>query len=296
MSIITSSLWPLYAILCAFFTATTDALSKIGMRDNDEYTIGWIRIILALPFLLPLLFLFEIPETDRLFWVAVLLLLPLEVTAYILYLKAIKLSDLSITLPFLALTPVFTIATSFFILGEKVALPGAAGIFLVVIGAYLLDIEEVKKGIFQPLRRAYKEIGSKLMITVAFIYSITSNLGKLAIIHSSPTFFPVIYFAFVGFILTPVMVSRYNKKKSIIAWSKHKLLLYLTIGFIFALAIITHSLALSGANVAYMISLKRLSLVFGMLYGGLIFKEKNISSRLIGAFFMFLGALLITLA
>ena len=289
--------WPVYAILCAFFTATADVFSKIGMRKTDVYAIGWLRIILAVPFLFLLLFLFKIPEINGLFWGVIFLLLPLELTAYILYLKAIKISDLSITLPFLALTPMFAMVTSFIMLGEKLKFLGVAGIFLVGIGAYFLNIDRAGEGILQPFKKACKETGPRFMIIVAFIYSITSNLGKFAILHSSPTFFPVIHFSLVGFTLTPLVWIRYNnRKKAQIIWSKEQVPLYLLMGLIFALAIFTHCLAISQANVAYMISVKRMSLLFGVAYGGLVFREKNIKNRFTGALFMLFGAILITLA
>jgi drug/metabolite transporter (DMT)-like permease len=44
-----------------------------------------------------------------------------------------------------------------------------------------------------------------------------------------------------------------------------------------------------------MISLKRLSILFGVLYGAAVFKEKNIGVRLIGATLMLSGSVLIAL-
>jgi len=44
-----------------------------------------------------------------------------------------------------------------------------------------------------------------------------------------------------------------------------------------------------------MISIKRLSILFGLLYGALIFKEQNIGVRLTGATLMLSGAVLIVI-
>ena len=48
--------------------------------------------------------------------------------------------------------------------------------------------------------------------------------------------------------------------------------------------------------VSYVIAIKRLSIVFGVLFGYLIFKEKNIKERLAGASIMVAGAVLILLS
>lgn len=53
--------------------------------------------------------------------------------------------------------------------------------------------------------------------------------------------------------------------------------------------------AYSMTLVVYTISIRRLSILFSTLYGGLFFKEKNIKERLLGAGIMISGVLFITL-
>ena len=55
-----------------------------------------------------------------------------------LYMKAIRRSPLSLTLPYLAFTPVFNTVTGYVLLGETVTLQGFSGIALVVSGAQLI--------------------------------------------------------------------------------------------------------------------------------------------------------------
>jgi uncharacterized membrane protein len=47
--------------------------------------------------------------------------------------------------------------------------------------------------------------------------------------------------------------------------------------------------------VAYVISIKRTSVIISILFGYLIFKEKGIKERLLGAVIMVIGVLFITL-
>jgi uncharacterized membrane protein len=60
--------------------------------------------------------------------------------------------------------------------------------------------------------------------------------------------------------------------------------------------IASHMMAISLVNVAYMISLKRTSLVIGVIYGYFFFREKNIRERLSGALLMFIGFIMIVTA
>ena len=64
-------------------------------------------------------------------------------------------------------------------------------------------------------------------------------------------------------------------------------------GFFYSLMVLTHMTAMKLTKVAYMISVKRASLLIGMLYGYLFFREENIRSRFVGALLMFIGFLMV---
>ena len=284
--------WFSLSLMTAIFVATSDALSKLALRDCDAETIAWVRWAFALPFLLCFLPFIEIPELDRQFWIIIFIALPLEVAAIILYMRAIKASPLSLTIPFLAFTPVFLIITSFILLGEFPDSSGISGIVLIASGGYLLNIEKFSEGIWAPLKAIKNEKGSKLMIVVAFIYSITSNLGKMAILHSSPLFFAICYTFLLALFLTPFVWLRRKREKSPL---KLKPLLLIMIGLTYAMMLICHFRAISLVEVAYMISIKRTSMVFSVIYGWLLFREENIRHRLLGSSVMAAGVALILL-
>lgn len=283
--------WFLLSSLSAFFTALSDALSKKSLVNSNEYLVAWVRVGFSSPFLLFLLPFIKIPQLDKYFFLALLFLLPLEIVALILYVKAIKSSPLSLTLPFLALTPVFMIFTSNFMLGERLDKFGVIGILLTAIGAYLLHVKATRKGIWEPFKAIGRERGSVYMIIVAFIYSITSNLGKTAVLHSSPLFFSAVYFPVLAVIFFPVLMWRNHcKVKQLFSQPA----LFSQIGLTLALATVTHFLAVVFIEVSYVISIRRMSLLFGIMYGALWFKETNIKERLIGASIMIVGVVIIT--
>lgn len=251
-----------------------------------------MRVAFAAPFVLLILPFIEIPALDRYFFLAILILLPLEITALILYMKAIKASPLSLTLPFLALSPVFMIFTSNLILGEKLDSYGIIGISLTTIGAYLLHVKTTRKGILEPFKAIRRERGSVYMIIVAFIYSITSNLGKMAVLHSSSLFFASTYLPILTLIVLPILLW---KRRGKVKQAVPHITLFILIGLSMALATVTHFLAVNIVEVPYAISVKRTSLLFGILYGAFWFKETNIRERLIGSTIMVIGVVVITL-
>jgi drug/metabolite transporter (DMT)-like permease len=285
-------LWIIYALLTAFMLATSDAISKKMLAVRDEYLVAWMRLLFALPLLLIILLLIEVPPLDRTFWVASSIALPLEIAAIILYVKALKVSPMSFSIPFLTLTPVFLVVVSYLLLDEKISLIGGAGIFLIASGGYMLNIHKAWGSPLEPVRAILRERGVMMMIAVAFIYSITSSLGKMAIEHSSPLFFGGFYFIVVTILFTPVAI--WNNKGKIVIEKKDILPLSVA-GFTYSLMIIVHMVALSLTKVAYMISVKRMSIFFSIMYGYLIFRERNIRQRVLGSIVMFAGFLLIVL-
>jgi len=283
--------WFFLSLLAAFSLATSDALTKKFFSDQPPYAMGLIRLGYALPWLLISLFFIPLVAADMTFWLCILIGLPLEVFALYCYMKALKASPISLSVPFLAFTPGFIILTGWMLLGEKISAGGFWGIVLIIAGAYCLNISKAKYGILGPLRAIFTEPGSRLMLFVSFIYAFTSTIGKLAINHSNPYFFGIIYnvaFTALMFVFLPLAVKTGPRKDL-----TKKPFIGLILGIIVSVAIFSHVLAISMTNVAYMISLKRTSLLFGVIYGALLSKEEKIAERLTGAAIMITGVFLI---
>jgi drug/metabolite transporter (DMT)-like permease len=287
--------WVLLSLICAFALASSDALTKKTLVRSNEYLAAWFRLVFSLPLLLLMCPVVPTPKLDSVFYRAFILSLPLEVAAMILYVKALKISPLSLTLPFLSLTPVLLIVVSYLILGEKVSLQGSIGIVVLATGGYTLHLHEIKKGLWMPIVAIRREKGSLLMIAVAIIYSITATLGKMAIEHSSPLFFGITYFCAAAVLFAPIALwmGRHEMKQFIFT-GQYKRLFFP--GLFYSIMIVSHMTALNLTKVAYMISVKRISLVIGVLYGYFLFRETDIGERVFGALLMLTGFVLIVTA
>jgi drug/metabolite transporter (DMT)-like permease len=288
-------MWVFFALISAFTLATSDALTKKALKNSNEYLVAWFRFFFSLPLLLLLWFFIPTPKLDAEFYRAFAIALPLEIVTIILYIKALRVSPLSLTLPFLALTPVFLIFISYLLVGEKVSFLGGAGIFLIAAGSYTLNISEIKKGILEPFRSIPKEKGSVFMIGVALIYCFTASLGKIAIEHSSPLFFVITYYIALTICFAPIAFWMGRKELGVFFRDKQFKKLVLP-GVFFAVMAATHMLAMNLTKVAYMISVKRLSLIIGIMYGYFLFREENIKERLLGAVLMLIGFVLVVTA
>lgn len=283
-------LWAFLSILSGFAWATSDTFVKKYLAKEKAIIIVWSRFAFASLFLLIMLPFIKIPKLDMTFWVIVLMLVPFEIAALFLYVKSIQRSPLSLTLPFLAFTPLFLIPVSYIVLGELPTKIGILGILLIVLGSYILNFSS--EGFFGPFKALLKEKGSLMMLAVAFIYSITSAISKIALQHSNAFFFSLLYPTAIFIVLSLLILNSIKNNVKII---KNNIKGFAYSGFFYGLMILFHFVALSLVIVPYMIALKRTSSIFGVGYGWLIFKEKGIKERALGTLLMVLGAVLIVL-
>ena len=292
--------WLPVALVTAFSSATGDTIVKAKFSHFSSGDMSIVRVMSPLPFLIPILLYIPWPETDAVFWQTIIIVLPFEILALLLYMKAIKSSPLSLTIPFLAFTPMFIVLTGWLVLGERLSLEGILGISLTVTGAYILNFSQTTFGLLAPFKAIFREKGSRLMLMVAAIYSLTSVLGKKAIIHSEPVFFACFYLVILG-VLTPLAIFFRTKlsgdKRSVFAFLKHKdkgmWKGFWGVGLAQAVMVLTHMWAISLAPAAYMIAVKRTSLLFSVFYGKIIFKETETLQRMLGAVIMLLGVAVI---
>jgi len=285
-------LWFIFSLFTAIFESTKDAFSKSGLKSIDEYIAAWGLHFFALPFLLSFLFFIEMPVFGNQFLPALIIGGLLNVAATILYMKAIKLSDLSLTMPMITFTPMFLLITPPLLIGEFPGIFGVIGIFLIIIGSYMLNIKKKFQGYLGPFRALFKEKGPRLMLVVAFIWSITSNFDKIGLLNSSPILWVISINLFATLCMFPIMLYKSGKR---IRQIPANLNILVPIGFFSSLALIFQMTAISVALVVYVISIKRLSAVISVIFGCLIFREKSIKERLLGAVIMILGVLFIAL-
>jgi drug/metabolite transporter (DMT)-like permease len=287
--------WAALAFLSAFSLATSDALTKRALARDNEYLVTWFRFVFTLPVFLVLWVFVPKPELNEQFFKAFIYALPLEVIATALYIKALRLSPLNMTLPFTALTPVFLIITSYFIAGERISVWGGTGVFFLALGSYTLNIHEMKNGILEPLKSVAREKGSVLMIIVALIYSITASLGKVGVVNSSPLFFGITYYIALSIVYTPfaLWMGRGEIKAFII---EKRFVQMILPGFLNAVMVASHMLAINLAQVAYVVSVKRTSILISVIYGYYFFREGNIRERLSGTVLMIIGFTIIVMS
>lgn len=286
-------LWIPLALTAALFLALSDVYLKKALDDKNEYLMASLRMLFTLPLLIIVFFVIERPVLDPAFYKAFILAVPIEIISMILYVKAIQSSPLSLSLPFLSLTPLFQMLFAYLIVGEAVSARGALGILFMALGSYSLNLRDLKKGALGPIKAVFKERGSMLMIMVAILYSFTSALGKKAIMHSSALYFGSTYFFVIAAAFTPITFFKKDGINTSGEMGRKRFLYVALAGLFYSIMVVFHMTAISLGKVAYMIAVKRTSVLFGVVFGRLFFAEEKTGERFFGAFLMFIGLVLI---
>ncbi len=283
--------WLLFACLTACFESFKDVTMKHSLRDAPASLVAWSWVFFSLPFLA--LALLQQPPVvlGGAFWLALATSGSLNILAISLYAHALKHSDLSVTLPMIAFSPLFLLVSGPIIVGEFPSAGGVVGVLLVVAGSYLLNIRERRQGYLAPYKALLRERGPQFMLGVALIWGVAATIDKVGVQNSSPVFWIASSNTVVSLGLTPLLLrSGANIRHLRVAWPY-----LLIIGFFAGLALMFQMMAIELTLVAYVISVKRLSIMLGVLSGFLLFREQNIRARLAGVSVMLLGVVCITL-
>jgi len=282
--------WFWLTLITALTQAVKDAFLKKSLGSIDPgvvmlaYTGGaavflWIGVIAS-----------PMPILGPSFWPLLAVAGIFGGVTFWLYGRALQCGDLSLTLPMLAFTPLFLLVTSPLTLGEFPEPGGLAGIALVVAGAYVLNLRESRHGVLGPIKALFTHPGSRLMLLVAAVWSIGANLDKLGLQASSPALWVASVYTASALAIVPGVMARCRGVGRQLARSPGPLL---AAGILEAVGLFCQMHALLLTQVAYVIAIKRLSIIFGVLLGAAVFREPDLRQRLPGAIVMVIGVFFI---
>lgn len=219
----------------------------------------------------------------------------LDTIAFSAAIWSIKLAPISLVAPISSFNPVFVTIISAFALKEIPTPLKFLGIMIVVLGAYLLNLEDYKRGFFAPIKDLLKNRGVQLAFLANFLWGFTPIFQKPAIFQTHPV--APLFVSFFGIILTaffilPFALKNLSNSKTAVSKNLKWFLIIAVFGSLSQWAALT---AFSLTNVGYATSIFKLSTLFTVILGALFFKEKHIKERLLGALVMILGTLLLVI-
>ena len=284
-------------ILIAITNAATVAFQETlikKLRGENNFFLIWLRMIAALPVLAFLVTGFSSwAFPPRQFWLLIIgVNVPLEVVQFYIGYTALQRAPISLLAPLASLTSVFLIPVGYGILGELPTRIGLVGVVAIVLGTFALGwrIGETQSAA-ESVRNIFREPASYLMLTSAFLVSISITTTKYVFQYAPPILTAFYLTAAIG--LAALLLSFRGSLRAGEAPRRLSFLagLGLTSGVSFGL----HYVGLSLLPAVYYISVKRVSVLFNVLSGKFVFSETNIRERFAGALLMVVGVILIAL-
>ena len=282
-------IWIIPALIGALTHTSSDIIAKSLLKDDNIWWVASVPYLIAGSLLLSISILIGVPRIDSGFLPAFIMTVGLNVLGTFLYYKSIHISDLSVTAPMLAFTPVFLILSGTLILHETPTVIGMVGIISVVMGSFLVTGFRLSK---PASIRLFPVSGPTIMVFVAILYSVSTTFDKIIVQNSDPFFATGATLVVLGMIFLVVhkrIEPRYQMTRT-------SALLVIGISISIAIAAVSICIAYTTTLVAYAIPIKRLSVLFSVIAGGLVFHEPAFGWRLAGAGFMAFGAILISIA
>ncbi len=299
------------AVGSAFCWTVVDVARKhIGAKMSASVAVTGLMLA-QLPFMLPfmgaasagvspdselriveLLFV-EFPAIDGGYLTFAVASVLLNIFANWLFLRAVQVSPLSLTTPYLSFTPVFSALVAFLWLGEEVTTWGIAGILTVCVGAFFLNPGTKGEGLLAPFKALWSERGSLYMLIVAIVWSVTPILDKSASVQTSAIFHTFFLAAGVGLAFATWQFAS-GRGSEIVGQLKLMPALIMLGGAMLVGAMVLQLSSYAYVEIAYVETIKRaLGVVGAMLAGYLIFGEKDITRRFLGATVMVVGVAMV---
>jgi drug/metabolite transporter (DMT)-like permease len=285
-------MWLVLSLIAGLGDALRDALSKRAAKTIPRPLITWSYSLFALPFLLPVVFANVPSSIPSEFWLLVAFNAACHVCGGLMLVKALHSSDLSVCTPMIAFTPVFLLVLGPALTGDVPSLGGVVGSLMVVLGSYILNISKATAGLLAPIKALYTETGSRLMLALSLLWSVTGSVDRIAMRKFDLVFWASVQMCALAVFLIPVVI-RSGALKPLPQLRDVRSLFAL--GGVNCIAFTTYLVALQLAPVHYVICVKRLSIPFSAILGYLMFSERLLAERLPGAMLMLAGVVVISL-
>lgn len=284
-------LWAIFAFGGAVLDAGYYALAKRFLASVADEVLAAGAFLATSVLLLLISFVRGIPEISPVLIRPVFVTGTINIIAAALVFLTLRRTDLSLAVPIITFTLVFLAGTSYLVLGEVPTAAGMAGILLIVFGAFCIQVSPGRSLPSSPWDRARWK-GIATMLGVAFLYSLSLPFDKQVVLASDTVFGSALVNLYIGAVFAGIALARGSWKRTL---PRAAVSAALALGLVLAGETVAINLAYTLQIVPYVTAVKRLSILFSVLIGGIVFREEGLRYRILGALIMIGGVALIVL-
>ncbi len=295
--------WFWLAFISAVFSALSAVYEKKALFSSDALNFTFLISIISLLFSLPF---FGIINYENLFTFSMLVLLLktlLNAAAFLFVMYSIKNLEISEALPLLALTPGLVAILGVILIDDYLTLFEWFGIFLMLIGTIILETRQAVRG-HEKLRKtsgeemkmfssSFRFSKYSYVVIALILFTVTSLLDRILLtdLKIEPYKFMAFQQLFYAVFFTIAILVRYKGIIQPLRKIPREMMYFIIIVSVSTVIYrFTQIEATKEAPVAMVLSVKRLSVLMAVIFGGRLFREKHLARRIIAVIIILAGA------
>lgn len=286
-------MWFWFAALAAAFSGLSVILNKKALHNASAALVSWSLFALPLPYLVILILRQKIPQLNIMFFVGVITSSVIFAVTKTISLHSIKNNFLSKIYPLTAFGSLFSYIFALVFLGENINPIPLLGLFMIIIGAYILNVDSAKENIFLPLKLLITHRESFVYILAMFFTSICAVFDKVGVINTKPV--DALFVLFSENLILAILLTIYIlRQKNNWVHDLRKYFWVLIAGStIYTITSLFFLEGVSTGAVALVGGIKKLEIFFVLLLSYFFFKERPQKHTWIGTIIMLVGVLMI---
>jgi uncharacterized membrane protein len=272
-------------VISAFSHALWNYLAKDSEdKESFMFLLNLYSTVLFFPIFYILIKDFKLPIN----LVPLLLASGIAETVYFIALgKAYETGELSIVYPIARSSPLFVAIFAPLLIKETITAWGVIGIFVIILGVYILHLRRLHKDVSLGFRTFYNRASIYAIIAAlgTTVYSISDKKGVTLVD-------PLLYSFWLGPVITVMMSAVIFHRKGFQSLRKaahENNIRIIASGFLMKGGYLLVLIALSLAEVSYILSIRQLSVVIGTILGLKLLKEEQPRIRILGSLIIFIG-------
>jgi len=288
---------PLAVMLVVVSAFLHALLSFYNKKAADKQAFIWWYELFSVIFFLPIFLYYLFTETPN--PLGIYIGLGVGVVHFIYWVSVAKsydAGDFSQVYPITRAAPFLVLIASVLLLKENISFLGVAGIIVTMFGIYVLHMSSIsKRGFLEPLHAIHKDKATRFAIITLFLVTAYSLIDKVGVTYTHPFLYVYLLNCSAFALFTPYIFSIRDRMQIRNEWRSSRKTIIIS-GFIGLFGYLLILLAFTMENVSYVVGLRQISVIFGVLLGSHLLNEGKRTTRLAGAIIIFLGALMISLA
>lgn len=282
------------ALILILISAVLHPLWNMLLKKSEDKVVFYFNIHLFFTLLFSFILFIYAPKSIRVSGWIWIVLSSIAHFFYQIYLcRSYELGDLSLTYPIIRSTPLFVAFMGIIFLKERLSAMAVLGIILTVFGAQIINQKKISiVEFFQFWKQEDKKIIIAATLT-AFFSALYSVVDKKGVLEIEPILFFYLFFAISGLMFGLYLLFFKEKMRNYWALTKKDKIKITLAAILEFSSYILILYAFRLANVAVVVAIRQISVVFGALIGIKILKERYAKVRILASLIIFIGVYLL---